>query len=204
MQKRYCFSVVLIFITGISYCQSNAIPDFRFEEDATIQINETNALDSYIEFAVYDGGKIIIYNGRAVGYRAGDVVGFCLKKSKKQFLSASITANSGSQFVEDLTPDRKKIKVVKSFIADLPFIKKDSVVMGKWVYHFLLVKEDGSKRLISNFTKLAEEIKADCPDLSKKIIAKDEGYFLNPEKNASTEIEVYFTIVNEFANCKQK
>ena len=110
MLRRLGLFAVLLLATDITFCQSNAIPGFRFEEDTIIEINETNTIDSYIEFAVYDEDKIIIYNGRAVGYRAGDVVGFRLKKSKKQFLSASITAHSGSQFVEDLTPDHGKIK----------------------------------------------------------------------------------------------
>jgi hypothetical protein len=204
MKKQYYFMLILTLFSATNkiHAQSNAIPGFRFEEDATVQIRKDYALNSKVEFAVYDNGKIIVHNGRSVGYRANDVIEFYLKKSDKQFLSASESAHRAAEFVEDLTRDQKKLKIVRTFIADEPLVKKDGVVNGKWLYHFLIINDDGSRRLIPSLMKFADVVKIDCPELSQKILSKQSGYTLDSSGDSDKELEIYKKISSEFQQCK--
>lgn len=206
MKKRYGFTLIFcsFILTNNIYSQSNAIPNFRFEEDATIHLSNNYTLNTNVAFAVYDSWKIVVNNGKPIGYGAYDVIEFYLKKSDKKFLSASASQHSTPEFVEDLTQDHRKLKVVKSFTVDQPFTRKDSIVMGKWSHHFLLMKDDGSRRLISSFTKIAEFVTIDCPELSQKILSNQKGYTVETFKgDLGKELEVYKRIASEFERCKR-
>lgn len=202
MKKHFHLIIMLSFsVANTSFSQSNIIPNFRFEEDATIRIRDGYTLEAAVEFAVYDDGKIVIRRGKPVGYGADEVIGFSLKKSGKQFVSGSKSKHSRAQFVEDLTSNYTKLKVVKAFIADEPLIRENNSIVGKWVHYFLLINEDDSKQLMSDFTKLAKAVEVSCPALSKKILSKDKGYFLNSEQESSDDFQTFYRIASEFEQC---
>lgn len=206
MEKCYGFFLIFCFSITINniYSQSNAIPNFRFEEDATIHLSNNYTLNTNVAFSFYDSWKIVVYNGNPIGYGAYDVIEFYLKKSDKKFLSAKASQHSTPEFVEDLTRDHRKLKVVKSFTVDQPFTRKDSIVMGKWSYHFLLTKGDGSKPRIISFTKIGEFVTIDCPELNEKILSNQEGYTVETfNGDLGKKLEVYMRIASEFERCKR-
>jgi hypothetical protein len=201
-------TLVGFFIVSASfsvYSQPELAPGFKYNGEGSVQIAEKNwDANTNISFAVYDDGKVVTMNqGTRIEYKAGDVLGFTHKASGKKFISASVGKIASAQFVEDLTPDNKKVKVAKAFLADDPLMQKDSVIMGSWLHYILLIKDDGSRTLVSGYKKIAEFVKPDCPELSKKISSKEKGYFLGlMAGSVNEEIEIYHRIASEYEQCK--
>ena len=203
----YLWALMFILLPQFTaYAQPELAPGFKYNGEGTIRVDEKNwHANTLINFAVYDDGKVVAFDqGSRTEYKAGDVMEFTLKDSGKKFISASLGKIAAAQFVEDLTPDNKKVKVAKAFLADTPLMQKDSVIMGSWLHYILLIKDDGSRQLVSGYKKIAEFVKADCPELSKKISLKEKGYFLGLMAGTpKEELEIYHRIASEYEQCKK-
>src|SRR5688572_20401983 len=116
MTMRKIFLAIVVSLAGLTVHAQNLIPGIEFAEEGTIYITDKDSVQGVLAFTYLKSNQVVLVGQKETKYKSEDVKGFYLRTSKLHFVSG--TYNLGYKaFLQVETPERKKAKVVKTFVA---------------------------------------------------------------------------------------
>lgn len=197
---RKIFLAIVVSVAGLTAHAQNLIPGIEFAEEGTIYITDKDSVQGVLAFTYLKNNQVVLVGQKETKYKSEDVKGFYLRTSKLHFVSGTYSVGYKA-FLQVETPERKKAKVVKTFVADkYAKIEPGIIPPGTWSISLYLV----DKHLNFEATKkMAEALKTDCPELSAKLLKKDSGYFVGIMTLDDEKLVTFGKIMDELdAGCK--
>ena len=197
---RKIFLAVIVLLCGFVAQAQDLIPGIEFAEEGTVYITDKDSVQGVLAFTYIKNNQVVLVGQKDTKYKPDDIKGFYLHKSKLHFVSGQWGLGLKAFFQVE-TPQRTKAKVVKVFNVDKSVkIQPGIVPPGTWTISLYLVDKHQNFEATK---KMAEALKTDCPDLSKKLTDKESGYFVGILTLDDEKLVTFGKIMDELeAGCK--
>jgi hypothetical protein len=178
--------------------------------DGKLVIQTNNLFSSDVKVYTEEDKKPMHFDlGQVVGYRIRNDY-YALKEKK-----GGIAVGRRLSFMKRLTPETSRIHLFEELekVTETNKVNGNNHTRSRYdtEYYLQLPMEEGAavyplggSRFVPNFDEKVSQMMSDCPDLARKIAAKENGYFyaqvsLFKEKRA----EVLLRIIEEYNRCEK-
>lgn len=193
-----------IFILGITLLSFSCFAQdlrkgYEFAEEGTIYLTDKDSVQGVLAFTYVKNNQVVLVGEKETKYKPEDIKGFYLKTSNLKFVSGKFGLGYNA-FLQVVVPG-KKARVIKTFvIAKGVKIEDGKELEGTWSTSLYLVDKGLN---FENSKKIAEAIKAECPELAGKLVKKDSGYFVGMLTLEDEMLNAYTKIIQDLdAGCK--
>lgn len=204
---------VMVFVLTANAQEEKAqmLPPVVFQGTGSVTLSDGSTLTGMVIYKaigntyvsiVADGG-----NGAEHGYKAKEILRFNIGNTLwfVKTIRDAISAGGNLEIVRLENDSTSKLKLYTTH-------QQDGTITGGLASYLkkTYVELPGADRLYSTnnlyfmpFNKKMAEITADCPELSKKIADKEDGYKVKKLLGLPTNLETIVTkVINEYNNCR--
>jgi len=198
MMKKSIFILGIILLSFSVYAQELR-KGYEFAEVGTIYLNDKDSVEGVLAFTYVKNNQVVMVGEKETKYKPEDIKGFYLKTSNLHFVSGKFGLGYNA-FLQVVVPG-KKARVIKTFVITKGVkIEEGKDLEGTWSTSLYLVDKGVN---FENSKKIAEAIKAECPELAAKLVKKDSGYFVGLLTLEDEMLSAYAKIIQDLdAGCK--